>query len=296
MIVGQPARAHAGKLGSCRGQRPAGTTRRAGHGNRLRRPGKLAVDGGERGLGGSKIAVDAAQFGARGLEPLERSGTALHHLGMLALEDGTAPFGGFQLLLAIRELLVHEIERLGHLTAPAGHVFLAEDVDHLLDDVLRQLGVLGLGQRSVVRLGGDLEEIVLLADHLDRLGEAEDRRFHLLGRGDLVAQRGRAHDLLEVDRTGQGLLHAVDVAAAVVEADADLLGERIVELDKNTRPRFVAVGHHGDHQPAEQADAPGDGQGQPAPVPDAVDRCAQFVVDRIHRVSCLAALRTCFQG
>ena len=43
--------------------------------------------------------------------------------------------------ITLGELLVHKLERLGHLAAPARQVLLAEDVDQLLRDALRDLRV-----------------------------------------------------------------------------------------------------------------------------------------------------------
>ena len=68
----------------------------------------------------------------------------------------------FKLLLALVELLVDEIQRLHHVAAIAGKVLLTEDVDQLLRDVLRQLGVLSVGKRGLIRCRRDLEQIVLL--------------------------------------------------------------------------------------------------------------------------------------
>jgi hypothetical protein len=222
----------------------------------------------------------------------ERAGAG-HEVGVLGLELLSLLLGGFQILLTVGQLLVHEGQRIGHLAAPAREVFLAEDVDHLLHDVLRELGVLRIGIGTAPRGRADLEQVVLLADHLDLRRQARNRRFHLLVGGHLVAQTGRADDLFEVDRTRQRLAHAVDVALGIAP-DADLVGKHVVDLDEDARLRFVGVGHHGHDQPPQQAHHPGNAQRQPAPVPDAIEGDPQFIEDVAHRPCILFArpLRT----
>ena len=256
-----------------RGARAAG----AGGDQRARRAGELAVDRGERALRGGEVGLDAAQLGAGRGELARDAGGAADQLGMLGLERQAALLGFLELALALGELLVEELDRLAHLAAAAAEVGLAGDVDQPQRDVLRQLGVLAVGEVAAAAVDGDREDVLLVADQLDVLAERSDRPLHLARAGDRLADPGRADDLLEVGGADQGLAHPLDVLLARVGADADLVGEHVVELDEHARLGFVAVGDQRDREPAEQAHAPGHRQRQPAAVPDGPQRRAQLL-------------------
>ncbi|PAV92675.1 hypothetical protein WR25_10391 [Diploscapter pachys] len=179
-----------------------------------------------------------------------------------------------QPLLQLRQLRIEEVEALRRLAAIAAQVGFDEDVDQLLGDLLRQLGA-GRG-------GGDLEQIVLLAFHLDRLREARDAI------GDVAVARhglrkvGAAHHLFQVHRADQCLADRVDVLLLRLGGGIHRRRQDRLHLHEHARPRFVAARDLAHHEPAEHAHAPGDRQRQPAPGPDRMEREARFVVQAVH--------------
>ena len=242
------------------------------------------------------IAVDAAHFGAISLQPLHEAHPALRHFRMLRLKGHAVLLGRLQLLLARGQLLIEEAQSLAHLALAVVQILVTEDLDHLLDDLLRQMGIFRIGAPGGSRSGGNLEQIVLIVHHLDRLGQPLHSRFHLLAGLHLGAQRRGADDLFKVHRAGQRIADAIDIVAPVALADAHLRGQRIVKLHKDARARFIGVGDHRHHHPADQADHPGYAQCQPAAVPDTLERCPEIVEDRVHVCISRSMLRTRSRG
>jgi hypothetical protein len=227
------------------------------------------------------IAIDAAHFGAQRLQPgRDRAGSA-DQFGILRLECEATLFGGLEFLLALLELAIEEHQRIGDLAAIARDVLLAEDVEQFLDHVLRELGVLRIAQIALADGRADFEQIVLLALDQDVFVQAGDRALQFGIGGDILAQFRRADDLFEIDPAGQSLAYAFQFLLAVA-GDFQLLREDVVDLHIDTRAAFVAVGDQRHHQPAEHADAPGHAQRDPAPVPDLIERRAQFLEDLVH--------------
>jgi hypothetical protein len=87
----------------------------------------------------------------------------------LRFESQAALFGRFKLLLAFFELAVEIADRRADPGAVTDHVLLAQDVEQLLHHIARQHGIFGIGQIAAPDFGGDLEQVVLLARHLDLL-------------------------------------------------------------------------------------------------------------------------------
>ena len=283
MAVGEPARAHSGELRFGLRQRPARpATAHAGHGNRARRARKLPADPGERGLRSGDVAIHAAHLGLQGLQSVADRTGATDQFGILRFEGEAALLGSLQLGLAVFELLVEEDDRIGDFTAIAGDIVLAENIDQALDDFLRQLGVLGIAQIALADGRGYFEQVFLLALDRHRLGETVDRALHFAIGRDVFAQTRAADHLFEIDPARQCLAHPGHFLLAVAR-DVELFGQDVIKLHVKPRLAHIAVGDHGDHEPAEDADAPGHRQRQPAAVPHLVQRCAQFLEDFVHR-------------
>ena len=60
-------------------------------------------------------------------------------------------------------------------------------------------------------------------------------------------------------------------------------------IDEKARAAVIAVRDRRDRQPAQDANAPGDREHEPAPRPDAVHRNPEFVVKAVHRLSSVLA-------
>ena len=217
--------------------------------NRLRRARQLAGDRRQRALRRCQIGVDPAHFGARVLQPAGDRSRSADQLGMLGLELGSPRLGFFQFLGALVQLLVEQRDRIAHFAARALDIGLAEDLEHLDHDVLRELGVLGIGVIATAHGRGDFEQVVFLAAHLDPLGKAPNRVFHVAGGAHVLAQFGRFDHFAQRRCTGDALLDPRDIGH-VAARNADLFGQHIVQLDEDLRMAFIGVGDRGDEQPA----------------------------------------------
>ena len=278
MLVGIAPRPRIGELAldgrQRRTRRPRGDA--AGARNRLRRTRHLRLQRCEAGLRGGEIAVDLRHLRARRADPVgDRTGPG-QRAEVARLEIGPLGIRVRQPLLQLRQLRIEEVEALRRLAAIAAQVGFDEDVDQLLGNLLRQLGA-GRG-------GGNLEQIVLLAFHLDRLREARDAI------GDVAVARhglrkvGAAHHLFQVHRADQCLADRVDVLLLRLGGGIHRRRQDRLHLHEHARPRFVAARDLAHHEPAEHAHAPGDRQRQPAPGPDRMEREARFVVEAVHPI------------
>ena len=200
---------------------------------------------------------------------------------MLRLEDQATLFGGFEFAFAVFELLVEKDDGIGDVSAIAGNVGFAEDIDQALDDVLGQYRVFRVAEVRLANRGGDLEQIVLLAFDDDILGQAGYRALHLVVGGNFLAELGRAHHAFEIDHADQRLADLGDCLLAVA-GNFELFGQDILELDVDPCPAFIAVGDEGNRKPAEDADPPGHGERKPTAVPHRMQRAAKFVEDFLH--------------
>src|SRR5690606_8616777 len=144
-------------------------------------------------------------------------------------ESQTALLCVLELTLALRELLVEEFHCLAHLAAAAAEIRLAGDIDQPEGDVLRELGVLAVGEVAATALHRDRENVLLVADQLDVLAKRSHRALHLTRARYGLADTRRTDDLFEIGRAHQRLAHPLDVLLARIRADADLVGEHIVE-------------------------------------------------------------------
>ncbi len=133
----------------------------AGDHHRARRAGKLAVRS-------PRSELCAAARSASTLRISERvassfcgdRGRAADHLGVLGLEGEALLLGRFAAASArSASCWSRKVDRVAHFAARAAEVLLAEDVDQLLDHVLRQLRVLAVGQVAAAAFGGDDEEV-----------------------------------------------------------------------------------------------------------------------------------------
>ncbi len=215
---------------------------------------------------------------------------------MLCFKSQTALFRLFELALTIGKLVIEELNGLPHLTSGAPEILLAEYVDHPLDDVLRELGIGGVGQIASAACCGDFEKVVGFALDLDVFRQVSNRLFHLALGSDARSDCGRTDHLLQVHRAGQRLSDSLDVLFASGGADSDLLGKRVVQLDEDAGLCLVAIREQRHRKPAQQADAPGYAQREPAAIPYRPKRCLRFFDQRIHAIApALVTIRTCFR-
>ena len=105
----------------------------------------------------------------------------------MRFEGEATLFGGFELDLAIFELLVEEDDRIGHFAAIARDIVFAEDVDQALDDVLRELGVLRIAQIALTDRRRDFEQVLLFALYRHRFRQIVDRALHFAVCRDIFA-------------------------------------------------------------------------------------------------------------
>src|SRR5690606_38930099 len=123
--------------------------------------------------------------------------------------------------LPLGQLPIEKVDRFAHFAAAAAEVLLAEDVDQALGNVLREPGVGGIGQVTPPAGGGDLKNVLLVADDLDVFSQVLDRAFHLAGAGHRLAEAGRTNDLREIGGARHRLADPLDVLLASGGADAD---------------------------------------------------------------------------
>jgi hypothetical protein len=105
-------------------------------------------------------------------------------------------------------------------------------------------------------------------------------------RADQQAEIGAANHFLEVVRRGQVLLHPDEIGLPLGRRDPHLLRQDAAHLREDAGLGFVAVGDERDHQPAGQAKAPGDAEGQPSARPHLVESDPDLVVESVHRRCC----------
>jgi hypothetical protein len=68
--------------------------------------------------------------------------------------------------------------------------------------------------------------------------------------------------------------------------DAHLVGQDRLHLREDAGLRFIAVGDERDHQPADQAQGPGDAERKPFASPHLVESDPKLFVESVHRRCC----------
>jgi hypothetical protein len=131
--------------------------------------GDLGVDRGQRALRGGNIGVQPAHLGPVLLKLLDQRNAALRQFGMLGLEGQATLFGGLQFALTVHQLLVQKVQRLLHVALIVAVAAIAEDLDHLLDDIAREAGAFRIGHMARTGLCGHFKDVVLGGHDLDRL-------------------------------------------------------------------------------------------------------------------------------
>jgi len=287
MRIGEPARAHRGKFVLRPGKllaRDAAAHAAAGAGDRLRGRGKLAVRGCKLRLRRDELAVDLAEFGARRLDALRgRAGAARDQADILRLERRAARLDLAQALFAVGDLRIEEFQTLARVDAATAQLIVAEHGDQAIEYSARELRIVGVGQAADPDRRGQLEDILLLRHDLDILLQHRDRARLVALAGFGADQPGGRRDLFEVARAGQRLADLVDLLPAPERTAGAIVGQDLVDLDEQPRAAVIAVGDRRDRKPAEDADAPGDREHEPAARPDAVHRHPDFVVKAVHR-------------
>ena len=127
---------------------------------------------------------------------------------MLCFEGETLLFGSFQLTLAIFQLLIQKHDRLRHFAAVTSNILVAEQVDHLLHHLLRQLGIFRIAQIRLADCGGNFEHVILFGSHGYIVAQRLNRTLHFQIGRNLVTQRSGPDNLFQIDCTGERLTHA----------------------------------------------------------------------------------------
>ena len=183
---------------------------------------------------------------------------------------------------ALLDLRIEETQALPGFDPPIAQVSVDEQVDQLLHDGFRQLGIGGIGQAALRRGRADLEQIILRRQDLDRFLQVRS----LVGNVAVVChaqcQVGATHDLLQIVDRRQCLADCLDALFLLVRRNAGPVGQQRLRLHENLGLRLVGVGDEADDEPAEQTDTPGNRKGQTAPAPDAMECNQHFVVETAH--------------
>ncbi len=102
-------------------------------------------------------------------------------------------------------LLIEEAHRLDRLGPVARGIPLDEQIDQFLDDIVREPGILGIGEPTDARFGRYLEEIVRLGDDRDAATDTIRQHSDIGIAGNLPDRIGAADHLDQILVGGQRL-------------------------------------------------------------------------------------------